>query len=229
VTRCVALASLLASCAELSGEPQLVDPACSAGPLVVPGLAAEERRPVAVLIERGPSSASGATVPTVIVYEDGLIVRNEVLGEIGRSRLVRRQGRIGEPVLAGFISGLLDRGLWSLPPRMWATDAADQPSVEILVRALGEAESAPRWYYVHQYGVGRGGSSLEEDAAGEVPEAFLRAYRTFLSLPARDPWDDISAPLPAQRYIDRVSECGSDWSWAALKGAPAPPCEDVTR
>lgn len=151
-------------------------------PFDVPGLVALTEKPLVALWERDPWLAViGSDVPTVVVYESGLVIKQAVQDK----KLSRMQGRLTR-ASALALAARLDDGLASSPARSTLTGITDQRTVELLVRG-------PRgWRDASCYGLSRTGETSHgaQYQLAPPPPGFVAGYLELLRLepPGASPW-----------------------------------------
>jgi hypothetical protein len=139
----------------------------------VPGLAASEQRPLVILEESDAWAGSAEGLPSVVVYESGLVIQTER----GKKAVATIQsGKLDKPL--DLARRLEEQGLSKLEGRIDLSAATDQPRVTVSYR-IGAA-----WRSTSVVGLHPDGTISAKQA--DPPEAFVEAYRTLRSLPVED-------------------------------------------
>jgi hypothetical protein len=160
-------------------RPAPPEPSKPGPSLEVPGLDALAHQPLVVLIERNPwLNVIGSDVPTLALYEDGLVIYHRVKDHHAEA-LQAQLGKGGAQAMATELVGL---GFFELPLYASVAHATDQPTVDVYLR------SGTRWHLASVYGIGRDGKATHGD--GEPAPAFARAYQRLATFeaPGAVPW-----------------------------------------
>lgn len=185
-------------------------PAKALTPFTASGLDELAHRPLAVLWETNPwLDVIGSDVPTVAVYEDGLVVLQKVEGHT----VTRIAGTLSKADGAA-LAARIDAGLAKAPHRSTANGATDQPTVQILARH-GET-----WREASCYGISRAAvSSAASYSAKVAPAGFVDAYRALLAVNPADqkPW----APEQIEVMLWGFDNARGAKPWPSA--VPAPP------
>ena len=180
-------------------------------PLVeLEGLSELEHKPLAVLRESNPwLMVIGSDVPTIVVYEDGLVVYQKLAGQKAEGLMVN----VGPEAARALVSGLAPPDFMALPARMSVTAATDQPTVGIALRR------GSQWKYASVNGLGRDGKATAA-SHGEAPVVFITAYRRLASFdaPGATPWEPESIEIMISDF-SHARERPLPWP----AGIPAPP------
>ncbi|MEB2312785.1 MAG: hypothetical protein OZ921_11665 [Sorangiineae bacterium] len=151
-------------------------------PFDVPGLDGLAEKPLIALWERDPWLAViGSDVPTVVVYESGLVIKQSVQGKT----LSRVQGRLTRAAALA-LAARVDEGLAKSPASTTVTGVTDQRRVELLVRGTDG------WREASCYGLSRTGKAShgEQLQLEPPPPGFVAGYLELLELepPGASPW-----------------------------------------
>jgi hypothetical protein len=97
-------------------------------PFAAPGLDTLTHKPLAVLWQMNPwLTVIGSEVPTVVVYDDGLVVMHRIAGH----SVSRFEGQLTHAD-ARALAARIDAGLAKAPHDSRATGATDQPTVDVV-------------------------------------------------------------------------------------------------
>jgi hypothetical protein len=164
----------------------------------VPGLAESELRPLVVFQESDAWSGSPEGLPSVVIYERGLVLR----AERGQNSVADLQaGTLDRPLdLARHLEEL---GLAKLERRIRVSEATDQPEVTVSYR-IGSA-----WRSTTVVGLHRDGDIPAKRA--DPPEEFMEAYRGLRKLALTD-----VHPFVRTAYVVHL------WDAEMSPGAPLP-------
>jgi hypothetical protein len=191
--------------------PRGVVPQGPASPLVeLEGLSALEHKPLAVLREKNPwATVLGSEVPTIVVYEDGLVVYHRLVGEKASALTVN----VGAEAARKFVDGLATTEFMALPARMSITIATDQPTVMIVLR------TGSQWKFASVNGLGRDGKATAA-SQGEAPGVFVTAYQRLAQFdaPGAVPWEPETIEIMLWDFSHAHKR---PLPWPA--GIPAPP------
>ncbi|TKD12666.1 hypothetical protein [Polyangium fumosum] len=112
--------------------PRKAEPLGPASPLVeFEGLAKLDPKPLVVLRERNPwLMVLGSDVPTIVVYEDGLVVYHKLVG----NKAEALTANVGAEAAKKLGEELATADFMALPAQASVTAATDQPTVGIALR-----------------------------------------------------------------------------------------------
>ncbi|MDC0740091.1 hypothetical protein [Polyangium mundeleinium] len=193
--------------------PRNAAPLGPASPLVeFEGLAKLDHKPLAVLRERNPwLMVLGSDVPTIVVYEDGLVVYHKLVGDKAEALTVN----VGAEAARKLVEELATAEFMALPAQISVTDATDQPRVGIALR------QGSQWKYASVEGITRNGKATAGET-GVAPAVFVRAYQRLANFhaPGATPW----APETIEIMLWDFSHARTPpLPWPA--GIPAPPAD----
>ncbi|MDI1449268.1 hypothetical protein [Polyangium sp. 6x1] len=187
------------------------EPPRNASPLFeVEGLDKLDHKPLAVLRERNTwLLVLGSDVPTIVVYEDGLVVYHKIVGNKAEALTVN----VGAEAARKLVEELATADFMALPREMSVTTAEDQTTVGIALRQDSQ------WKYASVEGLGRDGKATAAKT-GEAPAVFVRAYQRLTSFdaPGATPWKPETIEI---MLSDFSSARKPPLPWPA--GIPAPP------
>jgi hypothetical protein len=132
-----------------------------------------------VLIEHNPwLMVVGSDVPTLVLYEDGLVIYHRVK----ERRAEPLQARLTPDRAQALAAELVDIGFFGLPLYKERTMGTDQPTVDIYLR------SGTRWHLASVYGASRHDPAVYGD--GTPGPVFSRAYHRLATFEADGavPW-----------------------------------------
>ncbi|HVK69843.1 MAG TPA: hypothetical protein VM694_35535 [Polyangium sp.] len=162
--------------------PRNAEPLGPASPLVeFEGLAKLDHKPLVVLRERNPwLMVLGSDVPTIVVYEDGLVVYHKLVEKKAEALTVN----VGAEAARKLVDELATAEFMGLPAQTSVTAATDQPTVGIALR------QGSQWKYASVEGLRRDGKASAA-ATGEAPAVFVRAYQRLANFdaPGATPWE----------------------------------------
>ncbi len=193
-------------------------------PFAAPGLDGLTHKPLAVLWQMNPwLMVIGSDVPTVVVYDDGLVV----MQRIARHSVSRIQGQLA-PADARALAARIDAGLAKSPHHSSANLATDQPTVDILVQSGG------LWREASCYGLSADGVSSTRGSSGsEAPVGFVTAFKALLSVKpsGEKSWvpDQIEIMLWGNDGAPRATPWPTDVPAPAASITPPPPGSGVIK